>query len=1096
MITPNLSLQIIFSLLAETFLTETNDSHIFLSKVNQLSTYFVYLGVAAFFANSVTTAGFIYLGHKITRRLREYYLAVLLYQNAAFFDGFGPGECAARLTSQTDTVEKAIAQKSAETLIGILRFIASFAVGFYFCWRLTLVLTWSIFVAFLVMKVVARVTTQNDKSRLDAETSAAAVLEESFTSVRDVTALGAQNYHVNRYAERLKNAEQFQFRGITILSLTLAFTVGISHLIIMTTLWAGSNFIVDLQASFEDIITIQFIIQAAIFVIIGIISTVDVFVKAKTTISAISSMRAPNVSPRTGDGPQHITGTIAFENIGYMYPSRSTSVIFDNVNLNFPAGKMTALVGRSGSGKTTVLDLIERFYDPTSGSILFDGVNSKDLDIYWLRRRLGLVSQSPVLFQGTIFDNICHGLTGTEFEKADIVTQQALVEAATQVSFSHDFIKALPNGYNTQVGDRGLKLSGGQKQRIAIARAVIAGPAVLLLDEATSALDSETEVRVLSAVKSLKCTTILVAHRLTAIKSADKIIVLSVGNSPQESTFDELCQSQNAFTDLVQKEQEITPSSTNQLTYERVLEKDHDDIKVERSISAASLNFNSTTEKHDSADPVPPSAVLDILVNQNRDQDTRSTPKSSLCRLVQFIWTFQKDRKTFLLCGILAAFVAGVEEPVHAILFAKSTVSLSLPKSMYGELLTQTRLWALMYLTLAVVQFLAFATQGLCFGALSLRVLRLARVDAMRCLLRSSIESLDQIPNLSSSLTSFVTTETSSMADLMGSTLGMLFIIAATLFVAFIVSCAFQWKLALVCWTIFPVLFGCSYLRNVCWTEFQRRRKEGYREAASYASEAIGEFRTIAALTREQHVLSLYRSLLVSAARDFVTVSIKIAGIQGLVRSITYFGLALGFWYGGTLLGRGDCTAFQFFVTYTAVMFASQSAGLIFSISQDLGIGKRAAMDLLQLFGREPLLTSQESFETESQNRIQFRDVYFQYPSRSCPALKGISFVIEPGEHVAFIGANGAGKSTILSLLERFYDPQSGIINVHGFDISTIDVENYRKTMALVSQDVVLYNATIKENLLLGTHGRVVSDEDLHSACQKANILDFISSLP
>jgi ATP-binding cassette subfamily B (MDR/TAP) protein 1 len=240
----------------------------------------------------------------------------------------------------------------------------------------------------------------------------------------------------------------------------------------------------------------------------------------------------------------------------------------------------------------------------------------------------------------------------------------------------------------------------------------------------------------------------------------------------------------------------------------------------------------------------------------------------------------------------------------------------------------------------------------------------------------------------------------------------------------------------------------------------------------------------------------MYRSLLVSATRDFVNVSFKVAGIQGLVRSITYFGLALGFWYGGTLLGRGDCTAFQFFVTYTAVMFASQSAGMIFSISQDLGIGKRAAMDLLQLVGREPLLASQKSFETESQNRIQFRDVYFQYPSRSCPALKGISFYIEPGEHVAFIGANGAGKSTILSLLERFYDPQSGIISVHGLDISTVDIESYRRTVALVSQDVVLYNATIKENLLLGVHGQVVSDEDLHSACQKANILDFISSLP
>jgi ATP-binding cassette subfamily B (MDR/TAP) protein 1 len=232
-----------------------------------------------------------------------------------------------------------------------------------------------------------------------------------------------------------------------------------------------------------------------------------------------------------GDSPSTVNGRIELRNVNFKYPARPTVQVLDNISMVFEEGKTTALVGASGSGKSTIIALTERWYDPESGEVLLDGQDVKSLNIKWLRRQIGLVQQEPVLFNDTVFANVLHGLRDagslSEEEQRRLV-MQACVEANAD-----EFIRALPEGYDTVVGERASLMSGGQKQRIAIARSIISNPRILLLDEATSALDPKAEGIVQAALdKAAKSrTTIIVAHRLATVKKVKGLLLSLSGDA-------------------------------------------------------------------------------------------------------------------------------------------------------------------------------------------------------------------------------------------------------------------------------------------------------------------------------------------------------------------------------------------------------------------------------------------------------------------------------------------------------------------------------------------------------------------------------------
>lgn len=405
-----------------------------------------------------------------------------------------------------------------------------------------------------------------------------------------------------------------------------------------------------------------------------------------------------------------------------------------------------------------------------------------------------------------------------------------------------------------------------------------------------------------------------------------------------------------------------------------------------------------------------------------------------------------------------------------------------------------------MYLMLAIVQFIAFATQGILFAKCSERLIHRVRDRAFRTMLRQDVAFFDKDENTAGVLTSFLSTETTHVAGLSGVTLGTLLMVITTLVAALAMSISIGWKLSLVCTATIPVLLACGFFRFWMLAHFQRRSKAAYERSASYASEAISAIRTVAALTREEDVLQQYKDSLAVQQRSSLISVCKSSLLYAGSQSLLFLCFALGFWYGGTLIAKYEYDMFQFFLCFMAVIFGAQSAGTIFSFAPDMGKAHHAASELKKLFDRQPVVdtwSNEGERLTEVDGTLEFRDVHFRYPTRpEQPVLRGLNLVVRPGQYVALVGASGCGKSTTIALLERFYDPLSGGVYIDGREISTLNINDYRSFIALVSQEPTLYQGTIRDNILLGTPKENVSDEAVEHACREANIYDFIISLP
>lgn len=859
------------------------------------------------------------------------------------------------------------------------------------------------------------------------------------------------------------------------------------------------------EMTLSSVLTVMLCIMIGAFSLGGVAPNAQAFTTSVAAAGKIFST-IDRVSPldpmsESGEKLEHVEGFIELKNVKHIYPSRAEVVVMEDVSLQIPAGKTTALVGASGSGKSTIVGLVERFYDPVGGHVYLDGHDIQTLNLRWLRQQISLVSQEPTLFGTTIYGNIRHGLIGHSLEHASEEKQKELIIGAAKMANAHDFITGLPEGYETNVGERGFLLSGGQKQRIAIARAMVSDPKILLLDEATSALDTKSEGVVQAAldVAAKGRTTIVIAHRLSTIKTAENIVVMSQGRIIEQGSHDELLEKGGAYYNLVdaqrisaeQKEQnagedaalnEVEEKLYQTSTSDKVgFEVDPDDAEV-----ANKLNRTATSKSQSS------------IALKNRPVTKEA--KYSLWTLIKLIGAFNKQETGLMLLGLFFSIIAGGGNPTQAVFFAKGIIALSLPPPMYAELESQASFWSLMYLMLGGVQFLAFVVQGIAFAYCSERLIHRARDQAFRTMLRQDIAFFDREENSAGALTSFLSTETTHLAGMSGTTLGTLLVVTTTLIAAISLSCAIGWKLALVCTATIPILLGCGFFRFWMLARFATRSKKAYESSASYACEATSAVRTVASLTREEDVWDHYHESLVAQGKLSLVSILKSSILYAASQSLTFLCIALSFWYGSQLLATGEYSLLQYFICFSAIIFGAQSAGTIFSFAPDMGKAKSAATELKVLFDRKPEIDSWSADGGRIDHvdgTIEFRDVHFRYPTRpEQPVLRGLNLSVKPGQYVALVGASGCGKSTTIALLERFYDPLAGAIFIDGKEISSPNINDYRGFLALVSQEPTLYQGSIRENVLLGADREDVPEEEIVQACKDANIYDFILSLP
>jgi ATP-binding cassette subfamily B (MDR/TAP) protein 1 len=475
------------------------------------------------------------------------FLSHTLRQEIAFFDSSEAGSVSGYVTTNGNLVNQGISEKLGHAVQATSTFVTAFVVAFAVQWKLTLICIGIVPAIVLVTGVCMTIDTRQENQIMSIYARAGRLAEETFASVRTVHAFWAYPKLARKYEEILNEAEQVGRKK----SPNYAVLFSVEFFCIYSgyglAFWQGvrmyRNGEIDQPGS---VVTVIFAVLLAAQALTQIApQTVTISKAAAAADELFRTIDRPSqIDSLSGSGLTHdsCNGEIRFSDVCFCYPSRPTVQVLNNLSLSIAANQTTAIVGPSGSGKSTLVGLIERWFTPTSGTVTLDGRPIEDYNLRWLRTTVRVVQQEPVLFSGTVFENVANGLAGTPLVKLPHEQKMKLVQEACEAAYAHDFIKQLPNGYDTLVGERAGLLSGGQKQRVAIARAVVSNPRVLLLDEATSALDPAAEKIVQKALDSVAVgrTVVIIAHRLATVRNADRIVVVDAGRVVEGGTHEEL----------------------------------------------------------------------------------------------------------------------------------------------------------------------------------------------------------------------------------------------------------------------------------------------------------------------------------------------------------------------------------------------------------------------------------------------------------------------------------------------------------------------------------------------------------------------------
>ena len=815
---------------------------------------------------------------------------------------------------------------------------------------------------------------------------------------------------------------------------------------------------------------------------------------------------------------------VKFENVRFTYPSRPAAEVLKGVDFTIKSGRVTAFVGHSGCGKSTIVALLERWYDlsdinealsnPTvgvqakvetqkpadsktsntaevekdkteektevsvfqnAGRILVGERNIEEIDRRWWRSQIGLVQQEPVLFNETIFENVSKGLIGSQWENDPHAEQLELVKEACREAFADEFIQKLPKGYDTVVGDSGIRLSGGQRQRLAIARSIIKRPTVLILDEATSSIDVRGEQLVAAALEraSRGRTTVVIAHRLSTIRRADHIIVLKDGTTVEEGTHDELVSKDGGlYSELVQ-------ASTLEISNEE--EEAHIDLQ------------EHDPEKQD------PDVHQESLQHKGLNSVLAKVKARISLRSVAYLLYEQKRSYPLYFLTLAGAMGAGAAVGIQAWLF--SHVIVVFQETDINKLVDDGSFWSLMLFILALCAALSYATVGYFSNTVSFRVSTAYRKSYFNSVLTKPISWFDEEDHSVGTLTGQLGSDPQQLQELLGVNIAFPLIAIFNLTGCTVISFVFGWKLSLVIFfASLPVIMTAAFLRTRFEILFVAMNEKVFAESSKFAAEAITSFRTVTALTLEETISKRYKTLLDGHIHEaFMKARFTIL-VFSLSNSLEFCSMALGFWYGGQLLARREYKPLQFFIIYAALIQGAQAAGQFLAIGPNIANAAAAANRILAYRQDSESLSPKESGKDNEKSdgcKLEFRDVGFQYQTRDVPVYRNLSFTIEPGQYVAFVGPSGCGKTTIISLIERFYTANTGSILINDEDITKIPLSHCRALCGLVTQEPTLFDGTVRENLILGLPSSADTPQSaIDAACKAAEIYDFITSLP
>uniref|UniRef100_F6URM6 Multidrug resistance protein 1A n=1 Tax=Ciona intestinalis TaxID=7719 RepID=F6URM6_CIOIN len=914
--------------------------------------------------------------------------------------------------------------------------------------------------------ILFKMTSMFTKKELDAYAKAGAVAEEVLSSIRTVVAFDGQDKECKRYQTNLNEARVVGIKKGVVGGLSIGALFCIMFSTYGLAFWYGSTLVRSGEITVGNMLTAFFGVLIGAFSLGQGMSNMEYFSGAQAAAYKVFEIidRVPLIDSMSDEGhkPDRVKGQIEFKNVDFTYPSRTDVQILHDVSFVAESGKSVALCGQSGCGKSTCVQLIQRFYDPQNGIIELDGVDIRTLNVRWLREHIGVVSQEPILFDTTIAENIRYG--------RDDVTDDEIKEATKQ-SNAYDFIMKMPNKFDTMVGEGGAQMSGGQKQRIAIARAIVRDPKIMLLDEATSALDTESEAVVQAALEKAAQgrTTLLIAHRLSTIRNSDKIIGFHEGRALEQGSHDQLLKVENGIY------QNLVNMQSYSAEGEDVSERQR---SLRRLISATS-------------------AKSEEEVKEEADED-EDLPDYSIMRVIRM----NKPEFGYILLGCIAAAVNGGIQPVFAVLFSEILSTFALPLSEQEQRIT---LYSLLFVAIGAAALVANVVQAASFAKSGEELTSRLRMQGFKAMLRQEIGYFDDHFNSTGALTTRLATDASRVQGCTGVRAGTIIQSICALGVALGIAFAYGWQLTLLTLAFVPFMAIAGMLQMKVLTGQAGDESKAFEKAGTLATEATTNIRTVASLTREQTFHDNYRDALILPQKK----SMRKAHVYGITfgfsQCIVFFAYAATFRFGAWLVDQNLMTFNNVFKVLMAVIFGAFAVGQTSSFAPDYAAAKIAASRLFKLFDRKPSIDSYNkggatpvSVNIKSTDgNLDFKSLKFHYPTRpDVQVLKGLTTAIRKGQTVALVGQSGCGKSTCIQLLERFYDPDEGTVSMDDTNTKELQISWLRSQMGIVSQEPVLFDRSIADNIRYGDNSREASMEEIITAAKNANIHNFIDGLP
>ncbi|CAL9767746.1 unnamed protein product [Musa acuminata subsp. burmannicoides] len=1061
-------------------------------EVSKVVLKFVYLAAGSGIASFLQVACWMITGERQATRIRGLYLKAILRQEIGFFDNeTSAGEVIGRMSGDTILIQDAIGEKVGKCLQLAATFFGSFVVAFTKGWLLSLVLIASLPLTVIAGAAMSLIIFRSSTRGQKAYAEAGIVVEHTVGSIRTVAAFNGEKQAIDDYKQLIKKAYG------AVVQEGIAAGVGIGCVLMFIfcnyglAVWYGAKLIIEKGYIGADVFNCMVTVTTGAMSLGQASPCLTAFsagqAAAYKMFETINRKPEIDVYDTSGIVLEDIKGDVELKDVRFSYPARPDQLIFNSFSLFVPSGTTMALVGESGSGKSTVISLVERFYDPQAGQVLIDGIDLKELRLKWVRERIGLVSQEPVLFTTTIRENIAYGKEGATAEE---------IQRAAKLANAAKFIDKMPNGLDTMVGEHGTQLSGGQKQRIAIARVILKNPKILLLDEATSALDAESERIVQEALETVMTnrTTIVVAHRLSTIKNADTISVVSRGELVEQGSHAELVKDPyGSYSQLIrlqefheQEEESMIPESdAMDLSYIR--RSGSSNLSSRRSVGRRSSSLGRS--RRNSMQGSRPEG--DRLDEEGADEDEMDK-KASVRRLAYL----NKPETPVLVLGSIVAAINGVIFPVFGIVIS------SVLKTFYeppDELRKDSKFWAVMFVLLGVVTFLVLPAQHYLFGVAGGKLIERVRSLSFERLVHQEIGWFDKPSNTSGQIGARLSADASTVRKLVGDSLSLVVQNIATCIAGLVIALLANWKLGLIVLVLLPLLSLQEYAQIKFLRGFSEDAKKMYEEASQVASDAVASIRTVASFCGEQNVMDAYLRKCEAPMRNGERQGI----ISGLGYSFSFIALyctyALCFYIGARFVHDAQANFAQVFRVFFALTLAALGVSQSSTAASDINNARDSARSIFAILDRQSKIDSSTDEGEVLQNvrgDIKFHHVSFRYPSRPhVQIFRDLCLSMPAGKTVALVGESGSGKSTVIALLERFYDPEAGTISLDGMDIAKLKVSWVRQQMGLVSQEPVLFNGTIRTNIEYGKQGPA-SEEELVAAAEAAGAHRFISGLP